>query len=145
MTGFIYIIKERENVVYVGETCYITERINSHKRCSKKLSEYQDIYQYIRWRGGWDVGGFSIEVIDDGGDGKQDRLDKERKYIKFYSERFILLNRQIGKGLIYWWWKLSEHNLKYKIIVKHIATKNKTYKLIFKKKYKFYDEIKQNF
>ena len=139
--GWIYIIKERENVVYVGETNWFRRRAREHFRLSKKETSRAPLYEYIRYRGGWEEGGFSIEsIVGVDFNTREESLELEMKYIKYYSEKYILLNREIYRYMFMWWTQGDyKNNLQYETIIKYITTKNnKKIKFKFRKYNKFY-------
>jgi len=143
MWGEIYVIKERDNVVYVGETYWLIRRVRDHIRCSKSKTSSTPLYEYIRYRGGWEAGGFSIESIDEVYvKSKEELRALEMKYIKYYSEKYILLNREVSRYMFMWWTQDDyKNNLQYETIIKYITTKNnKKIKFKFRKYNKFYFE-----
>ena len=147
MCGTIYIIKEHDNVVYVGETVDYRNRSRGHYTNSK-LEKYKSaIYQYIRHRGGWEKGGFTIEKIEELESYKyNDKETKailrniESKYIKYYSDKYILLNGEISRYMYMWWTQNdNKNNLQYETRIKYITNKNnKKIKIKIKKYNKFY-------
>ena len=143
MWGEIYVIKERDNVVYVGETYWYLSRVREHIRCSKSTKYKSPLYEYIRYRGGWEAGGFSSESINEVYvKSKEELRDLEMKYINYYSDKYILLNREISRYMFMWWTQGDyKNNLQYETIIKYITTKNnKKIKFKFRKYNKFYFE-----
>ena len=119
--GTIYIILENDNVVYVGETKNYRSRAQSHISSSKLEKYNAPIYQYIRYRGGWEKGGFRICPIYEVGYGgtKEQLRELETYLIKYYSKTYILLNKEISRYMYMWWTQNdNKNNLQYETIIK---------------------------